>query len=129
MRRIRWVRLTAAASAWMMATAMACAEKEHEAAERGQAAGELIRAPIFTEMRTILRDVRMAQTRAQAEGGSYVSRSELGRYLDRSVPGGYRLELSGVSTAGYRAEVVHERSGLRCHIQESARGSLGPVCD
>lgn len=113
----------------LMTVALACAEQEREAEARGQAAGELIRAPIVTEMKTILRDVRIGQTRARAERGGYVSRSELGRYLDRSVPGGYRLEVSGVSIDGYRAEVVHERSGLRCHIEESARGSEGPICD
>lgn len=127
MKSLRWVRLMTLGS--LMAVAMACAEQEQEAAARGRAAGELIRAPIITEMKTILRDVRLGQIRAQAERGSYVSRSELGRYLDRSVPGGYRLELSRVSTDGYRAEVVHERSGLRCHIEESTRGSEGPVCD
>lgn len=127
MRASRWKR--AAAIALAAGILAGCGEERRAAEDRGEAAAELVWAPIQTEMKTVLRDIRIAQEQARSARGRYIAWGELERdFLARAVPDAYRVELSGVSATGYRAEVIHERSGLRCGLEEGTSGSRGPTC-
>jgi hypothetical protein len=86
------------------------------------------------EMRAILRDVKMAEEQAAALESGYVDLDELrARYFNRSVPGGYELSLSDVTALGFRAEITHVASGLRCRLVVGAAGPEAgggvPRCD
>jgi hypothetical protein len=77
----------------------------------------LLKERYEAEMRTILRDVKMAEEQAAALEDRYVDLDALqARYLNRPVPESYRLSLSDVSANGFRAELEHTASGLRCRL-------------
>ena len=90
----------------------------------------LLKAQFQTQMKTILHDVKAAQEQAAAYEGKYLELEELKqRYLNRALPEGYDLSLHDVSATGYRAEVVHRASGLRCQLLEGGSGRRGlPEC-
>lgn len=85
------------------------------------------------EMKAILHDLKVAQETASALEGQYVEYEALeGRYFNRPVPDTYELTLKDVTPQGFRAEVIHKRSGLRCEllVTESAQSGGGiPRCD
>lgn len=92
--------------------------------ESGGEVPPLMKERFQAEMRTILRDVKMAEEQAAALEDSYLELDALqARYLNRSVPERYRLSLSEVTAAGFRAEIEHEASGLRCRLVVSATPS------
>ncbi len=91
----------------------------------------IMRQRIQTEMRTILRDLKVAEEQAAVLEGRYLELEPLrARYFNRPVREGYRLTLSEVSAGGFRAEVVHAASGLRCQLRvaEGGAGSGVPTC-
>jgi len=96
--------------------------------ESGGEMPPLMKQRFEAEMRTILRDVKMAEEQAAALEDSYLDLDALkARYLNRTVPKGYRLSLSDVSATGFRAEVEHEASGLRCTLVVlETRSGAGP---
>lgn len=86
------------------------------------------------EMRAILRDVKMAEEQAAALENGYIDLDALrAQYFNRSVPEGYELTLSDVTALGFRAEVTHVASGLRCQLVVGAAGPDAgggvPRCD
>ena len=94
----------------------------------------LMKQRFETEMRTILRDVKMAEEQAAAIEDRYVGLEELrAKYFNRPVPDGYELTVSEVTSGGFRAEVKHKASGLRCQLVVSSAspegGSGVPNCD
>ena len=94
----------------------------------------LMKQRFETEMRAILRDVKMAEEQAAALEDRYVDLDVLqAKYFNRPVPEGYELTLSDVTAGGFRAEVGHKAGGLRCRLVVAATppeaGSGVPVCD
>jgi hypothetical protein len=93
-----------------------------------------LRTRFTSEMKAILRDVKLAEETAAALGGGYVGLEELRRsYLNRVVPETYELSLSDLSPSGYQAEIVHKATGLRCRVTVGpAAGGAGegvPSCE
>jgi hypothetical protein len=89
----------------------------------------ILKAQFQTQMKTILHDLQAAEEQASAIEDRYLGLDELrGRYFNRPVPDNYELSLADVSATGYRAEVVHKASGLRCRLEVggSGRGAPGP---
>jgi hypothetical protein len=81
-------------------------------------------------MKTILHDLQAAEEQAAAIEDRYVGLEELrGRYFNRPVPENYELSMADVSSTGYRAEVVHKASGLRCRLEVGGSGRGAPTCD
>lgn len=114
------IEATLLAAALAMAGMWSCGEPE-----RGEMP-PLLKQRFEAEMRTILRDVKMAEEQAAALEDSYLELDALqARYLNRTVPEVYRLSLSDVSADGFRAEVEHVASGLRCRLVVSAKPSEG----
>ena len=108
----------------------ACGESE----TAGEGPRSYLRTRFTAEMKAILRDVKMAEETAAAIGGRYVGLEELRRsYLNRAVPDTYELSLSDVSPSGYRAEIVHKTTGLRCRVAVGAAaagsGEGVPTCE
>lgn len=96
-------------------------EEESEPAE----VPSLLRTRFTSEMKMILRDIQTSEETARAATGSYVDWDELRRtYLSRSLPASYEIKLSEVTASGYRAEIIHQHTGLTCSITASA-GSTG----
>jgi hypothetical protein len=90
----------------------------------------LLKAQFQTQMKTILHDLQAAEEQASAIEDRYLGLEELrGRYFNRPVPDNYELSLSDVSASGYKAEVVHKASGLRCHLEVGGSGRGAPTCD
>lgn len=86
----------------------------------------LMKERFEAEMRTILRDVKLAEEQAAVLEDRYVELDALqARYLNRPVPETYRLSLSDVSADGFRAEVEHKASGLHCRLVVTASPSEG----
>jgi hypothetical protein len=89
----------------------------------------LLRVRFESEMKTILRDVKAAEEMAGASEGRYLELGELrSRYLSREIPDTYELTLADVSASGYRAEIVHGATGLRCVLDASGGGPGIPAC-
>lgn len=102
----------------------ACGEEEQE-----EEAPSLLRVRFESEMKAILRDVKVAEEMAGASEGRYLELGELrSRYLSREIPDSYELALTDVSAAGYRAEIVHVTTGLRCVLDAGGGGSGIPTC-
>jgi len=81
----------------------------------------LMKQRIEAEMRAILRDVKMAEEQAAALEDGYVEFGVLeAKYFNRPVPEAYVLSLGDVTAAGFRAEVLHRASGLRCRLVVAA---------
>ncbi len=97
---------------------------------RAGSAAEMVRAPIMTEMKTILRDIRSAQERAAATSGAYLDWDELREgYMSRPIPEAYTVRVDRVTADGFRARVEHRRSGLACElVVEPGSGSGSPEC-
>ena len=110
---------------WTLACSPGWSDRDSAAERPG---GSVLRAPIVTEMQTILRDVRVAEERAAATGSGYVGWEELGPYLDRPPPDGYGVELREVTRTGYHAEVEHLRTGLRCILDVGPGRRGAPRC-
>ncbi|UCC70955.1 MAG: hypothetical protein JSV86_11190 [Gemmatimonadota bacterium] len=90
----------------------------------------VLRAQFQTQMRTILHDLQTAEEQAAVIEGAYLNLEELrGRYFNRPVPENYELSLTDVSPDGYRAEIVHRASGLRCRLEVGGSGRGAPTCD
>lgn len=105
--------------------------------ERSESDGvpRVLRARLETEMKAVLQDLRHAEERARALEDRYLALDELQRnYLSRSIPESYELTMADVTASGYRAEIVHRASGLRCRLATGAGGEGGegdgiPRCD
>lgn len=102
--------------------------------ERGDAEmPAMLRRRFEAEMKTILRDLRLAEEQAMALEGRYLEFDELrSRYFSRDVPDSYVLTLAAVSAEGFRAEIVHGSSGLRCRLEVGSAtpsGAGSPRCD
>lgn len=119
-----WALGMAVACAWTLAAS--CSTDRPTARERP--AGSVLRAPIVTEMQTIVRDVRVAEERAAVAGDGYVKWAQLGPYMDRAVPDGYRVELKDVTRTAYHVEVEHLRTGLRCVLDVGSGRGGAPRC-
>jgi hypothetical protein len=79
-----------------------------------------------TEMRAILRDVKMAEEQAAAIEDRYVGLDVLrAKYFNRPVPDGYELTVRDVTPGGFRAEVEHKASGLHCQLVVSSGAPEG----
>ncbi|UCF19435.1 MAG: hypothetical protein JSU87_16165 [Gemmatimonadota bacterium] len=109
-------------------TALACG------ACGGQREGDempaMLRQRFQTEMKMILRDVRLAEEQALALEGSYLGLDELrGRYMNRSLPEAYSVNLDSVTADGFVAEVMHRASGLSCRLAVGERRAGVPRCD
>jgi len=94
----------------------------------------LMKQRFETEMRAVLRDVKMAEEQAAALEDRYVGLDVLqAKYFNRPVPDGYELTIRDVTPGGFRAEVEHKASGLRCQLVVSSgspeQGSGVPRCD
>jgi len=90
----------------------------------------LLKAQFQTQMKTILHDLQAAEEQASAIEDRYLGLEDLrGRYFNRPVPDNYELSLSDVSASGYKAEVVHRASGLRCHLEVGGSGRGAPSCE
>lgn len=78
-------------------------------------APNVLRTPLVAEMKTLLREVRLAEEQASIENSRYLSLTELRRrYFNRPVRPVFQLTIKDVTATGYRAEVVHGRTGVRC---------------
>ncbi len=90
----------------------------------------MLRYQFQTQMKTILRDVKVAEEQAGILDGKYLELSQLRpKYFNRTVPDNYTLSISDVSEVGFRAEVVHKASGLSCELVVGASGAGIPECD
>ena len=98
-------------------------------AEPGRGLPAMVRARYTTELKTILRDVQMAQERASANEGHYLGLGELkSQYFTQPVREGIELSFTGVSESGYKAEIVHKASGITCHLEVSGGSRGKPRC-
>jgi hypothetical protein len=124
MNRALWV---VAAMGLFVAT-MACSSGEER-----QEMPALMKQRFETEMKLILHDLRLAQEQAYSLEGHYVEFEALeGEYFSRHVPEAYELTLKDVTLQGYRAEVTHKPSELRCELlmtETSQPGTGIPRCD
>ncbi len=78
-------------------------------------APNVLRTPLLAEMKTLLREVGLAEEQASIENSRYLSLTELQRrYFNRPVRPVFQLTIKDVTATGYRAEVVHGRTGVRC---------------
>lgn len=83
----------------------------------GDEGSQLIRARFETEMKVILRDLAAAEETARVQEGRYLGLAELrSAYFTRPLPSPYRLQVSELTAEGYRAEIVHGPTGLRCEL-------------
>jgi hypothetical protein len=90
----------------------------------------ILKVQFETQMKTILHDVQTAQEQAAAIEGTYLGLQELRpQYFNRPVPENYELSLTDASQTGYKAEVVHKASGLRCRLEVGGTGRGSPTCD
>jgi hypothetical protein len=90
----------------------------------------ILKAQFQTQMKTILHDLQAAEEQASAIEDRYLGLEELrGRYFNRPVPDNYQLTMADVTATGYRAEVVHKASGLRCSLEVGGSGRGAPTCD
>jgi hypothetical protein len=90
----------------------------------------ILKAQFETQMKIILHDLQAAEEQAAAIEDSYLGLEELrGRYFNRPVPDNYELSMADVSATGYRAEVVHKASGLKCRLEVGESGRGAPTCD
>jgi hypothetical protein len=90
----------------------------------------ILKAQFQTQMKTILHDLQTAEEQAAVIENKYLGLGELrGQYFNRPVPDNYELSLADVSASGYRAEVVHKASGLRCRLEVGGQGRGAPTCD
>jgi hypothetical protein len=94
----------------------------------------MMKARFLTEMKTILHDLKAAQEIAAVSEGSYLDIDDLTRsYFNRPVPDTYTLTLSDLSADAFRAEIVHNASGLSCRLDVgTVSGQAGrgvPLCD
>jgi hypothetical protein len=114
-------------AAFLTAAALGCGDTDRGGGE----VPTMLRVQFQTRMKTILHDVRVAEEMAAVYEGGYMTLDKLrGSYLNAEVPDAYQLTLSEVSGTGYRAEVVHKASGLRCRlVVSSGQGRGVPVCD
>jgi hypothetical protein len=124
MRRMLWV----VAAMGLLVTPMGCGSGDEP-----QEMPPLMKQRFQTEMKVILHDLRLAQEEAYSLEGQYVEFEALeGEFFTRPVPEAYELTLKDVTLDGYRAEVVHKPSGLRCELlmtETSQPGSGIPRCD
>lgn len=90
----------------------------------GEEGSRLLRVRFETEMKVILRDLAAAEETARTQNGRYLGLEELrGAFFTRPVPSPYRLQVSGVTADGYRADIEHGPTGLRCElVVASGRG-------
>ena len=119
---------TAIAGALLVATG-GCGGSDDDA---GGEMPNVLRAPLEAEMLTILNNVRVSQEQAATLEGSYLELDQLrGRYLNRDVPDKYELTISDVTATGFRSEILHKASGIRCTVEVSDEpGRHGsPICD
>ncbi len=78
-------------------------------------APNVLRDPLLAEMKTLLREVGIAEEQASIENGRYLGLTELRRrYFNGVVRPVFQLSIKDVSATGYRAEVIHGRTGVRC---------------
>lgn len=107
---------------------LACSSGEEQ-----QEMPALMKQRFETEMKLILHDLRLAQEEAYSLEDQYLQFEALeGEYFNRHVPEAYELTLKDVTLQGYRAEVIHKPSGLRCELlvtETSQPGSGIPRCD
>lgn len=90
----------------------------------------LLKAQFQTQMKTILHDLQAAEEQASTIEDRYLGLQELrGRYFNRPVPDNYELTMADVTATGYRAEVVHKASGLRCSLEVGGSGRGAPTCE
>ncbi len=127
----RWIAMGSVFMAFAACSGGGEADPDRDEDEDPREVPTLLRTRFTTEMKAILHDIRHAQEFAINQEGSYVGWEELRRsYLSRSIPGHYRIELDGVSADGYRVEITHGPTGLRCHLAVSGGSGPGsPVCD
>lgn len=121
--RMRWALVLSIIGAAGIA-GLACGRNEEGAGE--EEGSQLIRVRFESEMKVILRDLGAAEETARAQGGRYLDLPELQRaYLTRPLPSSYRLQLSEVTADGYRAEIEHGPTGLRCELVVGAGPGAG----
>ena len=117
---------------WLVVAALTIASAGCRGEDSEGGGGELpaiIRTRFTTEMKSILRDIRLAEDIARVETGSYVDWAKLrGSFLSRSIPDTYEVRLIDLTSASYRAEVTHARTGLTCQLTAGS-GSASAVCD
>jgi hypothetical protein len=90
----------------------------------------LLKHRFETEMKTILRDVKIAEEQAMALEGAYLELAPLkARYLNRVISDKYTLTVGEVTADGFRAEIVHPASGLECYLEVGGSGAGIPKCD
>ena len=90
----------------------------------------MLRHRFETEMKTILRDVKVAEEQALVLEGTYLALDSLkARYLNRVVPETFALTIDQLTADGFRAQVVHRASGLACHLEVGGNGAGVPKCD
>jgi hypothetical protein len=90
----------------------------------------ILKAQFQTQMKIILHDLQTAQEQAAVIEGGYLGLEELrGQYFNRPVSDNYELSMADVSATGYRAEVVHKASGLKCRLDVGESGRGAPTCD
>ncbi len=78
-------------------------------------APNVLRTPLLAEMKTLLREVGIAEEQASIENGRYLGLTELRRrYFNGVVRPVFQLSIKDVSATGYRAEVIHGRTGVSC---------------
>lgn len=121
--RSSWVRAAVSAGLVGILLIEACDEQAKEEAPY------LLRVRFESEMKAILRDVRAAEEMAAASEDRYLELAELrSRYLSREIPDSYEFALSDVSATGFRAEIVHGATGLRCVLVAGGEGPEVPTC-
>lgn len=92
-------------------------------------APNVLRTPLTAEMKTLLREVRVAQEAASLANGRYLSLSELrGRYFNSPVRPVFQLSIDDVTATGYRAEVIHGKTGVRCWSVVGPGRAGAPTC-
>lgn len=101
--------------------------------QEGGETHQFLRARFEAEMKAILHDLQAAEEQAAAIEGRYLTLDQLrGTYLNRPVPESYTLTVTDVSTSGYRAEIVHGPTSLRCSLEvggATQARSGSPRCD
>lgn len=119
--RSSWARIALSGGLAAVLLAGACDEESKEEEP------SLLRVRFESEMKAILRDIKAAEEMAAISEGRYLELDELrSRYLSREIPGSYEISLTDVSGAGFRAEILHGATGLRCVLV--AGGGGAPTC-